>query len=68
VGVNVPIPIPQPMFAFTGNKQSFNGSLNFLGKSAPLFYTQHKTITSRWRLDQDEVAKINMAFPLSNKS
>lgn len=63
VGINVPIPVPLPMFSFTGNKQSFNGDLNFYGKASAWFYTQQKTVTARWRLDEEEAAKIQMAFP-----
>jgi len=39
------------MFSFTGNKNSFRGDLNFYGNAGVLFYTQMKTITSRWRED-----------------
>lgn len=49
VGVNLPIPVPLPMFSFTGNKESFRGDLNFYGKAAVHFFTQMKTVTSRWR-------------------
>jgi malonate-semialdehyde dehydrogenase (acetylating)/methylmalonate-semialdehyde dehydrogenase len=51
IGINLPIPVPLPMFSFTGNKNSFRGDLNFYGKAGVLFYTQMKTITSRWRED-----------------
>ncbi len=32
IGINVAIPVPLPMFSFTGNKNSFSGDLNFYGK------------------------------------
>jgi len=51
IGINLPIPVPLPMFSFTGNKASFRGDLNFYGKAGVMFYTQMKTITSRWRED-----------------
>jgi len=51
IGINLPILVPLPMFSFTGNKNSFRGDLNFYGKAGVLFYTQMKTITSRWRED-----------------
>jgi malonate-semialdehyde dehydrogenase (acetylating)/methylmalonate-semialdehyde dehydrogenase len=51
IGINVPIPVPLPMFSFTGNKNSFRGDLNFYGKAGVMFYTQMKTVTSRWRED-----------------
>lgn len=63
VGINVPIPVPLPMFSFTGNKGSFRGDLNFYGKGAVNFYTQWKTITSRWRKDMAEKAQLSTSFP-----
>ncbi|KAG9297532.1 hypothetical protein G9A89_001472 [Geosiphon pyriformis] len=49
VGVNTPIPVPLPMFSFTGSRGSIQGDVNFYGKSGISFYTQTKTITSLWR-------------------
>lgn len=63
VGINVPIPVPLPMFSFTGNKGSFRGDLNFYGKGAINFYTQWKTITTRWKKDIDDKAKLSTHFP-----
>ena len=51
MGVNVPVPVPLPMFSFTGNKRSMRGDLNFYGKSGVQFFTQYKTVTSHWPLD-----------------
>jgi len=48
VGVNVPIPVPLPYFSFTGSRGSYRGGGNFYGKDGVRFYTQTKTITSRW--------------------
>ncbi|WP_088328745.1 CoA-acylating methylmalonate-semialdehyde dehydrogenase [Lacimicrobium sp. SS2-24] len=48
VGINVPIPVPLPFFSFTGWKNSFYGDLHAYGKQAVRFYTETKTITSRW--------------------
>lgn len=48
VGINVPIPVPLPFFSFTGWKASFYGDLHAYGKQAIRFYTETKTITSRW--------------------
>jgi malonate-semialdehyde dehydrogenase (acetylating)/methylmalonate-semialdehyde dehydrogenase len=48
VGVNVPIPVPLPFFSFTGWKGSFMGDLHAYGKQAVRFYTETKTVTSRW--------------------
>ncbi|MEL4428515.1 CoA-acylating methylmalonate-semialdehyde dehydrogenase [Shewanella mangrovisoli] len=48
VGINVPIPVPLPFFSFTGWKGSFYGDQHAYGKQAVRFYTETKTITSRW--------------------
>ena len=48
VGINVPIPVPVPYFSFTGSRGSKLGDLGPYGKQAVQFYTQVKTITSRW--------------------
>lgn len=48
VGVNLPIPVPLPFFSFTGWRGSFYGDLHAYGKEAVQFYTQTKTVTSRW--------------------
>lgn len=52
VGVNVPIPVPLAFFSFTGRRGSFHGDLHACGKEAIRFYTQAKTITSRWLDEQ----------------
>lgn len=61
IGVNVPIPVPLPMFSFTGNKASFMGDLNFYGKAGVHFYTQQKTVTSKWKTTSDE---LSMTMPI----
>ncbi|MGF0334163.1 CoA-acylating methylmalonate-semialdehyde dehydrogenase [Ectopseudomonas toyotomiensis] len=48
VGINIPIPVPLPFFSFTGWKGSFYGDLHAYGKQAVRFYTETKTVTSRW--------------------
>ena len=63
VGINLPIPVPLPMFSFTGNKESMWGTANFYGKGAIQFYTQWKTITSRWKEESDDATKLTTAFP-----
>ncbi|WP_299726194.1 CoA-acylating methylmalonate-semialdehyde dehydrogenase [uncultured Endozoicomonas sp.] len=55
VGVNVPIPVPLPFFSFTGWKGSFMGDLHAYGKQAVRFYTETKTITSRWNYDEEAI-------------
>ncbi len=48
VGVNVPIPVPMAFHSFGGWKQSRFGVLHAHGPDAVRFYTQMKTITTRW--------------------
>jgi malonate-semialdehyde dehydrogenase (acetylating)/methylmalonate-semialdehyde dehydrogenase len=48
VGINVPIPVPVPIFSFTGSRGSKLGDLGPYGKQVVQFYTQTKTITTRW--------------------
>ncbi|WP_435105463.1 CoA-acylating methylmalonate-semialdehyde dehydrogenase [Arhodomonas sp. AD133] len=48
VGINVPIPVPMAFHSFGGWKRSRFGVLNAYGPEAVRFYTQVKTITSRW--------------------
>jgi len=56
VGVNVGIPVPIGAFSFTGHKQSFFGDLHCHGKDAFRFYTETKTVTTRW-FDEEEMQK-----------
>lgn len=63
VGINVPIPVPLPFFSFTGWKGSFYGDLHAYGKQAVRFYTETKTVTSRWPED-DVVHEANMTISL----
>jgi malonate-semialdehyde dehydrogenase (acetylating)/methylmalonate-semialdehyde dehydrogenase len=51
------------MFSFTGNKASMWGTSNFYGKGALQFYTQWKTITSRWKPDEEDAMKMSTNFP-----
>lgn len=48
VGINVGIPVPVSFFAFSGHKDSFFGDLHVLGKDGVKFYTESKSVTSRW--------------------
>lgn len=54
VGINIPIPVPVPFFSFTGSRGSKLGDLGPYGKQIVQFYTQTKTVTSRW-FDDDSV-------------
>lgn len=53
VGVNVGIPVPVGFFAFSGHKNSFFGDLHCLGKDAVRFFTESKSVTTRW-FDEEE--------------
>jgi malonate-semialdehyde dehydrogenase (acetylating) / methylmalonate-semialdehyde dehydrogenase len=59
VGINVAIPVPLPMFSFTGNKKSIagGGANTFYGKPGLAFYTQQKTVTSLWRRENVDSGK-----------
>lgn len=64
IGINTPIPVPVACLSFTGNKASFLGDMNFYGKGGINFFTQHKTIMSRWKMPNQESTKINLNFPV----
>ena len=48
VGINVPIPVPVGYHSFGGWKNSFFGSSVIYGPEGIRFYTQLKTVTTRW--------------------
>jgi malonate-semialdehyde dehydrogenase (acetylating)/methylmalonate-semialdehyde dehydrogenase len=50
------------MFSSTGGKKSFAGDLNFYGKAGVRFFTQWKTITSRWK-EENEFTTLSTSFP-----
>ena len=53
VGVNVGIPVPVGTFPFCGHKNSFFGDLHCLGKDGYRFYTESKTVTTRWFSEEE---------------
>lgn len=60
VGVNVGIPVPLAFFPFSGHKRSFFGDLHCLGRDGLRFYTQTKTVTTKWvSPDESHQAKVN---------
>lgn len=60
VGVNVGIPVPLAFFPFSGHKQSFFGDLHVLGRDGMRFYTQLKTVTTKWvSPDESHQAKVS---------
>jgi malonate-semialdehyde dehydrogenase (acetylating) / methylmalonate-semialdehyde dehydrogenase len=64
VGINVPIPVPVPYFSFTGSRGSKLGDLGPYGKQVVQFYTQTKTITTRWFDDSTVSAGVNTTISL----
>lgn len=53
VGINLPIPVPLPFFSFTGSRGSKLGDLGPYGRQSIEFYTQTKTITERWPIEEE---------------
>jgi malonate-semialdehyde dehydrogenase (acetylating)/methylmalonate-semialdehyde dehydrogenase len=51
VGINVGIPAPMAMFAFSGWDDSFFGDLHVQGMEGVLFYTRQKVVLARWDND-----------------
>ena len=64
VGINVPIPVPVPLFSFTGSRGSKLGDLGPYGKQVILFYTQTKTVTSRWFDESAEPGGVNTTISM----
>ena len=60
VGINLPIPVPLPFFSFTGWKDSFYGDLHAYGKQAVRFYTETKTIISRWTDEREKAPNMTI--------
>jgi malonate-semialdehyde dehydrogenase (acetylating)/methylmalonate-semialdehyde dehydrogenase len=54
VGVNVGIPVPVSYFPFAGHKDSFFGDLHVMGRDGVAFYTESKSVTSRWFSEEDK--------------
>ena len=61
VGINVPIPVPMAYYSFGGWKSSLFGDTKAHGMQGVHFFTNEKTITSRW-LDPSH-GGINLGFP-----
>jgi malonate-semialdehyde dehydrogenase (acetylating)/methylmalonate-semialdehyde dehydrogenase len=64
VGINVPIPVPVPIFSFTGSRGSKLGDLGPYGKQVVQFYTQTKTVTTRWFDDSSISTGVNTTITL----
>jgi malonate-semialdehyde dehydrogenase (acetylating) / methylmalonate-semialdehyde dehydrogenase len=61
IGINVPIPVPVAYYSFGGWKASLFGDSKAHGVYGFNFFTQEKTMTSRW-LDPSH-GGINLGFP-----
>lgn len=48
IGINIPIPVPVAQFSFGGWKRSLFGDIHMHGAEGIQFYTQLKTVTSKW--------------------
>src|ERR1700674_5264998 len=64
VGINVPIPVAVPIFSFTGSRGSKLGDLGPYGKQVVQFYTQTKTVTTRWFDDSSISTGVNTTISL----
>ena len=64
VGINIAIPVPVPFFSFTGSRGSKLGDLGPYGKQVIQFYTQTKTVTSRWFEDSALPGSVNTTIGL----
>lgn len=64
VGINVPIPVPVAFFSFTGSRASKLGDLGPNGKQAIQFWTQTKTVTSRWFEPDNESSGVNTTISM----
>ncbi|HUY82929.1 MAG TPA: CoA-acylating methylmalonate-semialdehyde dehydrogenase [Steroidobacteraceae bacterium] len=64
IGINVPIPVPVPIFSFTGSRGSKLGDLGPYGKQVVQFYTQTKTVTTRWFDDAGTAGAVNTTISL----
>ena len=60
VGVNAPIPVPLPIFSFTGSRKSIRGDLNFYGQGGVQFFTKLKTVTTNWPEEEESLGGVNM--------
>jgi len=59
IGINVPIPVPMSYYSFGGWKDSLIGDSPIHGPDGVRFYTQAKTVTTRW---PDVQRSVNAAF------
>jgi malonate-semialdehyde dehydrogenase (acetylating)/methylmalonate-semialdehyde dehydrogenase len=56
--------VPVPFFSFTGSRGSKLGDLGPYGKQVVQFYTQTKTVTTRWFDDAATGGGVNTTISL----
>jgi malonate-semialdehyde dehydrogenase (acetylating)/methylmalonate-semialdehyde dehydrogenase len=61
IGINVPIPVPVAWHSFGGWKASIFGDAPIYGPEGIRFYTQQKTVTSRW--PEPTSGALDLGFP-----
>jgi len=54
IGINIGVPAPMAWFPFTDWNKSFFGDLHIQGTESIMFYTQGKTVMTRWFESADE--------------
>lgn len=66
IGINVAIPVPLPMFNWSGSKGSFMGDIPFYGKTGLDFYTVRKTTTALWPEGDSLSSRAAVSMPQIN--
>ncbi|GAA5874327.1 hypothetical protein JCM8547_007564 [Rhodosporidiobolus lusitaniae] len=63
LGINTPIPVPLPMFSWSGSRGSVLGGASLYGPRGIDFWTQLKTTTSLWRAEDAVDTRATTAMP-----
>ena len=64
LGINLPIPVPVAYFSFTGSRGSKLGDLGPNGKQAISFWTQTKTVSTRWFAPDHQAGEVNTTISM----
>ncbi len=64
LGINLPIPVPVAYFSFTGSRGSKLGDLGPNGKQAISFWTQTKTVSTRWFEPGKDAGEVNTTITM----
>lgn len=62
VGVNIPIPVPMAYYSFGGWGESLFGDAKMHGEEGVRFYTQGKTVATRW----GDTAGVDLVMPTAH--